>query len=140
MKTILFAIVALASVAFAGQENHGLNPSYNAEEIYNALNVEAVPQNPGFAGQYRLLKSVGGLNCETYLIVGQEKPEFFCSIDNEKQNFGAIYKALNVKAEVLNPGIAGSYRAVKSVGGLTCVASKLALPKAKAKYDCQIQE
>lgn len=50
----------------------------------------------------------------------------------------AIYEALNVEAEVLNPGIAGSSRTRKSVGGLVCYKSIVIVPGAKPSYSCTL--
>jgi hypothetical protein len=52
----------------------------------------------------------------------------------------AIYGALKVKEKYLNPGIAGSSRTQKAVGGLACTKSVLIVRRAKVEYDCVIAE
>lgn len=54
----------------------------NAEEIYNALNVEAINLNPGIAGASRFEKSVGGLSCiRSLIIVPNATPEYECILN-----------------------------------------------------------
>lgn len=52
----------------------------------------------------------------------------------------AIYEALNVEEVDLNPGIAGSRRTQKSVGGLTCTKSLTIVPRAKPSYSCSLAD
>jgi hypothetical protein len=51
---------------------------------------------------------------------------------------GAIYEALNVEEEVLNPGIAGASKTRKSVGGLVCEKSTLVVPGSLPTYSCSL--
>ncbi len=51
-----------------------------------------------------------------------------------------IYKALKVKETVLNPGIVGSSRTEKSVGGLICEKSVIIVPNAKPTYSCRTDD
>jgi hypothetical protein len=50
----------------------------------------------------------------------------------------AIYESLNVEEEVLNPGIAGSSRTRKSVGGLVCEKSTIIVPGSMPSYSCSL--
>lgn len=52
------------------------------------------------------------------------------------EGHAAIYEALIVEEEVLNPGIAGSSRTRKSVGGLVCEKSSVLVPGAQPHYSC----
>jgi len=141
MKTIIIAILGLSSFAFAGQENQGIgHVAYNPQEIYDALTVSAVAENPGIAGVYRYVKSVGGLTCEKALMATQISPSYTCEIDQQTEDFGAIYNSLSVEAIQENPGFVGVYRAKKSVGGLTCESSKIVVPGAVVKYTCEMSE
>lgn len=144
MKTILIALMFVASLAHAnqGQENEGVSinmGAYNPEKIYKALKVAAIAENPGIAGSSRLVKSVGGLSCaKETMIIPNATPTYSCQIDQEQVNFEQIYKALRAKQVNLNPGIAGLGRIQKSVGGLTCIASTLIVPNAQTSYSCEI--
>lgn len=52
------------------------------------------------------------------------------------EGHAAIYESLNVDEEVLNPGIAGSSRKRKSVGGLVCEKSLVMVPGQQPHYSC----
>lgn len=58
--------------------------------------------------------------------------------DPTKRDDAAIYNALNVEEVDLNPGIAGSRRTQKSIGGLTCTKSLTIVPRAKPSYSCSL--
>lgn len=62
--------------------------------------------------------------------------EYKASNETSLSPHGAIYEALNVEEEVLNPGMAGSSRTRKSVGGLVCEKSLVIVPGAKPNYSC----
>lgn len=49
-----------------------------------------------------------------------------------------IYDALNVEAVEVNPGIAGSMRLRKAVGGLTCEMSRVVVPNVVTYYNCEL--
>lgn len=143
MKTLITtAALFFALIAQAGQENFGVGiGQYKPEAIYKALKVKAVNLNPGLAGSSLYQKSVGGLSCtRTLIIVPGAKPTYECAIDTTKENFEAIYKALKVKEEALNPGIVSVGRFQKSVGGLVCLRELIVVPNAKPTFECQIQE
>lgn len=53
---------------------------------------------------------------------------------------GAIYESLNVEEEVLNPGITGSSRTRKSVGGLVCEKSTIVVPGSMPSYSCSLAQ
>lgn len=140
MKLVFLAVLGLSSLTFAGQENAGLGPSfYNPGQIYEALNVEAVAMNPGIAGVGHFRKSVGGLACDkSTVIYPNAQPSYSCVVDETAEDFKAIYQALKVKGKLVNPGIAGRFRVVKSIGGLTCVKSQIVDHRAKVTYGCDI--
>lgn len=134
-KIILTALLAINATASAA------NSKYNAEEIYNALNVKEVVLNPGMVGSSRVQKSVGGLTCvRSKIVYPGAKAQFECQVNEKKENFEAIYKAMKVKETLLNPGIAGSSRTLKQAGGLSCYRSLLIFPNAKPTFSCEISE
>lgn len=138
MKKILLGLMVVSNFAYAGQENHGIS-GFDPEAVYKALKVEPVQQTlPGENIQYRLVKSVGGLSCDETLMVNAETPVYTCGVDVNKQNFEEVYNFLDVNVEILKPETPGVYRAKKSVGGLTCITTKLVIPGAVATYSCEI--
>mgnify|MGYP006898468617 CR=1 FL=1 len=60
------------------------------------------------------------------------------AVEQSKRDDAAIYNALNVEEVDLNPGIAGSRRTQKSIGGLTCTKSLTIVPLAKPSYSCSL--
>ncbi len=142
MKTVFAICLSLCSLTFAGQENAGLGiNTYNPKAIYNALKVKAIAQNPGIVGASRLVKSVGGLTCtRSLIIVPHATPSYDCAVDQANEDFEKLYKALRAKEVNLNPGIAGSSRIEKAVGGLSCIRSMIVVPNATPSYECTISE
>jgi len=102
--------------------------------IYEALNVPALNEDPDF-GSMDFVKKVGGLKC-SQMYYG-EGFAYSCKL-SENNNAELIYKALDVEAVNLNPGIAGSYRLGKSVGGLECVKSSVVYPNAQPDFTCSL--
>ena len=127
MKKVFFAGLLLVSAnAFA----------YNAEDIYNALDVVAVDLNPGIAGSSRTEKAVGGLSCiRELIIVPDAVPSFDCMMSKAISS-EEIYNALDVVEVNLNPGIVGASRTEKAVGGLSCIKELVIVPEAVPSYDC----
>ncbi len=134
-KIILTAIFAISATASASASK------YNAEEIYSVLNVKEVALNPGIVGASRTQKSVGGLTCiRSRVVYPGAKAKFECQVNEKKENFEAIYKAMKVKEVALNPGIVGASRTLKQAGGLSCIRSLVIYPNAKPTFECDIAE
>ncbi len=131
MKAFLVPLILVFTCgsAFAGT---------NAKAIYKVLKVKEVNVNPGIAGSYKLEKEIGNLVChESGAIVPNAKPSFSCSL-GQNNNGKAIYQALAVKEINVNPGIAGSSKFEKSIGGLVCSKSLIIYPGAKPDYLCSL--
>lgn len=148
MKMLTLALLTFATVAQAGVPGSDvlrgrpviLPVNKDAQAIYEALNVEAVHLNPGVAGSGRFGKSVGGLSCEmSRVIVPNAVAHYSCTLladgESDEVNHQAIFDALNVEPQYLNPGIAGRFRVRKQVGNLSCVTSQL-LSSQEAHTSC----
>ena len=133
MKLFALAFISLISsnIVVAGTNT-------SSKAIYNALTVRAVNVNPGILGSSRLEKSVGNLTCTmSTVIYPNAKPSYGCSL-GQNNNPKAVYNALNVKEVNMNPGIAGSYRLQKAVGGLVCEKSAIVVLNARPEYMCSL--
>ncbi len=131
--TLLGVALVVAPPAFAVK--------YDPAKIYKALNVKEEILNPGIAGTSRRAKTVGGLSCySSILVYPGAKATYTCAIDNKHEDHEAIYNALKVKEVATNPGIAGSSKMEKSVGGLTCDKSRVVYPGAPVSYACVMTE
>ncbi len=106
----------------------------NAKEIYEALKVKAVNLSPRY-GSVEFQKSVGGLVCTNNYSFGGGT--YKCTL-RQNNNSEKIYEALTVKPKHLNPGIAGSYRLGKLVGGLECVKSGVVYHSDEPEYTCTL--
>lgn len=141
MKTLTHFFVCLVALSGLVLVSPAFASLYDAAKIYKALNVKEVNLNPGIAGSSRTEKAIGGLSCiRSLLIAPGSKPSFACTVDNKNEDPKAIYSVLKVKEINVNPGIAGSSRLRKSVGGLTCEKSRSVYPGAPIDYQCQIAE
>jgi hypothetical protein len=141
LAAFVLMVFGLSSVSMARPSSGPGIPNYDPSAIYGALKVKEKYLNPGIAGSSRTQKAVGGLVCiRSLLALPQAVPSFECQVDPAKQNFRSIYNALNAKEQFLNPGIAGSGRFLKLVGGLACMKSVLIVRRAKVEYDCVIAE
>lgn len=133
MKLFALGLVALAASSYATAASKN-----SAKQIYEALSVKEVNVNPGIAGSSNLEKSVGNLTCNKMTVIyPNAKPSYICSL-GQNNNAKAIYNALNVKEVNVNPGIAGSYRLQKKVGGLVCEKSAIVVPNARPEYICSL--
>ena len=143
MKFVVLVLMAVftSSISLARSAPAPGVPGYDPAAIYQALKVKEKNLNPGIAGSSRLQKSVGGLVCvRSTIVVPGAVPSYVCDTVPAKQNFRLIYNALDVEEQYLNPGIAGSGRFMKTVGGLTCEKSVLITRPVKVDYDCVIAQ
>lgn len=132
MKNIVISMILLSSAVSFGS-------SYNPKKIFKSLNVVAKIEDTGVGGPVTKVKSVGGLTCSSSkAVIPLAKEVFSCMVTENAENVNAqaIYEALKVKEVALNPGIGGSYRVSKSVGGLVCIKSKAVVPDAQEEFTC----
>lgn len=150
MTCFLSIVIGISGAikAVAGQENFGVaynNPpsSYEPKDIYDAMNVNPVMQQPGINGKFRYTKTISGLTCEqSKLIYPANQPvTFTCSLAENLSNddFKQIYEGLNlIPAKVARMGATTFY---KTVGGLNCqLIQKVVMPvnESNETYSCKL--
>ncbi len=161
----LIALVALTSVAHAQRGPGGPGPGHGPgpgpghhnpggpmihppappemrsgdREIYEALNVRE--GRVARVGATTFEKNVGGLSCSMVVGVGPRRgmPKYDCDLSNRRRNDEAIYQALNVRPVRVDRTRVGAAIDQKSVGGLTCRSSRPVVPRAVARYECNLR-
>jgi hypothetical protein len=137
-KKIIIQCSLVALILTASPEAWASSFGEKAKLIYQSLGVEEVQENPELLGVDIHHKQVGGLICKKSRGVFPGATDVFSCDLGDQANFGAIYEALNVEAVHLNPGFAGIFRGLKSVGGLECVKTILQSSPKQPTYRCQL--